>query len=155
MALLVVERWVQRALALALCLAVLQLATPVALVNAQLLQASQVQFLQDCQTAWGQTLPGWGSSNPDCSSAKGITCDSSGMVLVMDLPYLNLKGPIPDSISSLRELSIIYLQYNQLTGSIPTTLGVLTNLNHISLVVNRLTGTIPAAIGNLAKLRSL
>ncbi|CAI5463024.1 unnamed protein product [Closterium sp. Yama58-4] len=106
--LLLLERWVQRALALAWCVAVLQLATPVALVNAQLLEESQVQFLQDCQTAWGQTLPGWGDPNPDCSSAQGITCDSNGMVLVMHLPELNLSGSIPDSISSLRELSLLY-----------------------------------------------
>ncbi|CAI7774098.1 unnamed protein product [Closterium sp. NIES-54] len=102
-----VERWVQRALALAWCLAVLQLATPVALVNAQPLQASQVQFLRDCQTAWSEALPGWGGAHPDCSSAQGITCDSNGMILKMNLPELSLSGSIPDSISSLRELSLL------------------------------------------------
>ncbi|CAI7901373.1 unnamed protein product, partial [Closterium sp. NIES-54] len=114
-------------LALAWCLAVLQLATPVPMVNAQPLQASQVQFLQDCLTAWGQTLP----SNPDCSSVEGITCDSSGMVLEMKLPERNLRGPIPGSISSLRELSILYLIKNRFTGSIPNTISILTNLQQL------------------------
>ncbi|CAI7767969.1 unnamed protein product, partial [Closterium sp. NIES-53] len=106
------------------------------------------QFLQDCLTAWGQTLP----SNPDCSSVEGITCDSSGMVLEMKLPERNLRGPIPGSISSLRELSILDLSKNQLTGSIPSAIGILTNLQQLSLVVNQLNGTIPTAVGKLKKL---
>ncbi|CAI5498464.1 unnamed protein product [Closterium sp. Naga37s-1] len=101
------------------------------------------------------SIPSPTSTPPTRSAIHAGLPDGMGSDVARDLQSLNLKGPIPDSISSLRELSIIYLQYNQLSGSIPATLGMLTNLNHISLVVNKLTGTIPAAIGNLAKLKSL
>ncbi|CAI5929890.1 unnamed protein product [Closterium sp. NIES-65] len=92
---------VQCALALAWSLAVLATSS----VNAQPLQATQAptpgfpsrphssnnypsslhqpaaRFLQDCQTAWGQTFPGWSGATPECSTANGITCDWSGMIL--------------------------------------------------------------------------
>ncbi|CAI7898252.1 unnamed protein product, partial [Closterium sp. NIES-54] len=131
----------QRALALACSLVALQLASPLAVIHAQPLQASQVQFLKDCQTAWSPVLFGWGGAHPVCSSVEGITCDSSGMVLELNISELNVTGSIPDSISSLRKLSILnhairvhrcrYLQYNQLTGSIPAAIGTLTNLKHL------------------------
>ncbi|CAI5535106.1 unnamed protein product, partial [Closterium sp. Naga37s-1] len=89
------------------------------------------QFLQDCQTAWDELLPGWGGAHPDCSSAQGITCDSNGMILEMSLPELSLSGSIPDSISALRELSLLYLIKNWCTATIPTTIGVLTNLQQL------------------------
>ncbi|CAI5463036.1 unnamed protein product [Closterium sp. Yama58-4] len=147
------ERRVQRALSLACCLVTLQLVSTV--VHAQPLQASQVQFLQDCQTVWGQTFPGWGDSNPDCSSAEGVTCDSSGMISAMGVSNLNLKGSIPDSISNLRKISLLDVSWNKLSGSIPTEIGVLTNLQSLWLNENQLSGSIPAAIGNLTKLSIL
>ncbi|CAI5535190.1 unnamed protein product, partial [Closterium sp. Naga37s-1] len=88
------------------------------------------QFLRDCQTAWGQTLPGWGGSNPDCSSAQGVTCDSTGMISAMRLSSLNLGGSIPDSISNLKKISSLILSRNQLSGSIPAAIGNLANLSY-------------------------
>ncbi|CAI5462998.1 unnamed protein product, partial [Closterium sp. Yama58-4] len=112
------------------------------------------QFMQDCQTAWNQVLPGWGAANPDCT-AQGITCDSSGMILEMQLDSLSIAGSIPSSISSLPALSKLLIRDNQLSGSIPTTINVLTNMQHLSLSNNKLTGTIPTAIGLLTNLQEL
>ncbi|CAI7775166.1 unnamed protein product [Closterium sp. NIES-53] len=73
---------VQRAWALAWWLAVL-VARLVAMVKAVPLEATQVQFLQECQVAWGQSIPGWSGANPDCSSATGLMCDPSGMITAL------------------------------------------------------------------------
>ncbi|CAI5463000.1 unnamed protein product, partial [Closterium sp. Yama58-4] len=72
-----------------------------------------------------------------------------------NLPELSLSGSIPDSISSLRELSILYLIKNRFTGSIPSTISILTNLQQLYLQYNHLTGSIPAEIGILTNLRFL
>ncbi|GJP32362.1 hypothetical protein CLOM_g16958 [Closterium sp. NIES-68] len=115
-------------------------------------RCKEVQFLQDCQTAWNQHFPGWSSDNPDCRTALGISCDSSGMITDINLWSMNLRGSIPDSISNLRKLRFLELSVNQLNGSIPTAIGALTNLSWLTLGINRFSGSIPAAIGNLSKL---
>ncbi|CAI5460939.1 unnamed protein product [Closterium sp. Yama58-4] len=75
---------VQRAWELAWWLAAI--VAPVAMiimVKAVPLEATQVQFLQECQAAWGRSIPGWSGASPDCSSATGLTCDPSGMIVVL------------------------------------------------------------------------
>ncbi|CAI5959809.1 unnamed protein product [Closterium sp. NIES-65] len=72
---------VQRAWALAWWLAVL--VAPVAMVKAVPLEATQVEFLQECQAAWGRSISGWSGESPDCSSATGLACDPSGMIVIM------------------------------------------------------------------------
>ncbi|GJP86666.1 hypothetical protein CLOP_g16662 [Closterium sp. NIES-67] len=97
---------VKRALALAWFLAALA-ATP--MVHAGVpFEASQVVFLEDCQTAWGNTLSGWSGSNPDCSTADRMTCDSNGMIVAIWIWKSDFPGPIPNSVSNLRELQALY-----------------------------------------------
>ncbi|GJP49254.1 hypothetical protein CLOM_g8492 [Closterium sp. NIES-68] len=122
-----VRERVQRALSLAWCLAALAVA-PFAMIHAVPLQASQVKFLQDCQTAWDVVFPGWSGSNPDCRRAENVKCDSSGMIVEINILWIDLRGPIPDSIGNLRKLTALYLVQSHLSGSIPTTIGILTNL---------------------------
>ncbi|CAI6011927.1 unnamed protein product [Closterium sp. NIES-65] len=38
---------------------------------------------KECQAAWGQSISGWSGEIPDCSSATGLTCDPSGMIVIM------------------------------------------------------------------------
>ncbi|CAI7782587.1 unnamed protein product, partial [Closterium sp. NIES-53] len=64
---------------------------------------SAVQFLHDCQRAWNANLSGW-NEIVYCDNAEGITCDSNGMVATLGLTGVGLQGPIPASISNLREL---------------------------------------------------
>ncbi|GJP79132.1 hypothetical protein CLOP_g9381 [Closterium sp. NIES-67] len=78
------------------------------MVHAQMLRASQVRFLQDCQAAWNRTFNGWSGPNPNCLAAEGIQCDSIGMITHIDLLGKKLQGPIPNSISNLRELVYLY-----------------------------------------------
>ncbi|GJP37032.1 hypothetical protein CLOM_g21489 [Closterium sp. NIES-68] len=150
---------VQRALpaALALCLAAVLAATPLVMVNAQPFEASQAQFLEDCRKAWSSTFSGWDGRNTNCSTAMGIKCDSSGMILQISPPasYMaSLRGPIPKSISNLQKLTYLNLQNRSLTGSIPNEIGSLTNLALLQLRNNQL-NFIPNAVGNLTNLLAL
>lgn len=109
----------------------------------------------------------------------GVTLNSSGRVVSIDLSYINLRGAIPtsfgnlnmltsvvltgnyltgnipSSITSLSNLNTLDLSYNQLSGSIPTSLYTLVNLTNIDLSSNKLTGTIPSSIGSIQQLTSL
>ncbi|CAI5458393.1 unnamed protein product, partial [Closterium sp. Yama58-4] len=141
------------ALALAWWLAFL-VATPVAPVNAVPLEATQVQFLQECQAAWGQSIPGWSGASPDCSSATGLTCDPSGMIVALQLRNYKLGGQIPNSLSNLRKVTYLDLASNQLPGSIPATVTALSLLKYLWIFNNTLTGSIPAGIGSLTSMLS-
>jgi hypothetical protein len=62
--------------------------------------------------------------------------------------HQQLKGSIPQGLSSLKQLVDLQLDYCQLTGSIPGGLDALTSL---SLQGNHLTGTVPALPFNKIK----
>ncbi|CAI7836027.1 unnamed protein product [Closterium sp. NIES-54] len=66
-----------------------------------------------------------------------------------DLSNNVLTGSIPNSISSLTALYILYLSYNNLTGSIPNSISSLVNLKFLDLSNNALTGSIPNSISSL------
>lgn len=83
-------------------------------------------------------------------------------LLFLELSNNALNGPIPGTLSQLKELETLNLGGNKkssnadgLTGEIPASLGSLPALTYLDLALNKLTGTIPAAIGNLTKLRIL
>ena len=73
---------------------------------------------------------GWGSGNPS-GNWHGITVNSQGRVIRVDLSDNNLAGSLPESI------------------------GNLTQVRYLNVKENRLTGTIPSSIGNMSSLRSL
>ncbi|CAI6002890.1 unnamed protein product [Closterium sp. NIES-64] len=50
--------------------------------DAQPIKAFQAVFLKDCQKAWNQTLVGW-AAGADCSTAKGLTCEHTGIITDM------------------------------------------------------------------------
>ncbi|CAI5981230.1 unnamed protein product [Closterium sp. NIES-64] len=108
---------VQCALALAWSLAVLATSS----VNAQPLQATQARFLQDCQTAWGQTFPGWSGATPECSTANGITCDWSGMILeINDWLVTSCETPQPGTNMAQKPFpSVCPLVGNQSSPDLP------------------------------------
>ncbi|KAG9132984.1 hypothetical protein Leryth_015354 [Lithospermum erythrorhizon] len=80
---------------------------------------------------------------------------------VGDLPYLktlifhkcpNLKGPIPESITKLKNLTTLWFTNNNLSGPIPSFLSKLKNLDYINLSFNNFSGPIPASLSELPKL---
>ena len=85
----------------------------------------------------------------------GVTTDSDGRVIELNLTENGLSGEIPSVLGGLTNLQIHALGGNDLTGEIPTELGSLANLTELYLWGNELTGEIPAELGNLANLRWL
>lgn len=67
--------------------------------------------------------------------------------------YVNdnkLSGSIPDSLSRLRKLEVLYLANNRLTGPVPAaSLSSLPKLQWLDLIsANQLTGSIPPSFGS-------
>ncbi|EOA39546.1 hypothetical protein CARUB_v10008162mg, partial [Capsella rubella] len=62
------------------------------------------------------------------------------------------SGPIPDSISNLKNLISLTLSSSQFSGKIPLSLGNLSHLSFLDLSYNNFVGEIPSSIGNLKQL---
>ncbi|KAK7316545.1 hypothetical protein RJT34_00095 [Clitoria ternatea] len=97
----------------------------------------------------------WNLTAPDpCSSFSGVTCFLR-RVTILSLGATPLAGSLPDSISSLTELTQLILSPGIVTGPIPPQLGRLTKLRVISLPNNRFTGSIPSTLSSLVNLHTL
>jgi Leucine-rich repeat (LRR) protein len=66
-----------------------------------------------------------------------------------------LQGTIPEEITKLETLRVLYLSRNALTGPIPSSLGMMPHLNYLGLQHNKLTGTVPTELGQLKHLSYL
>ncbi|CAI5516572.1 unnamed protein product, partial [Closterium sp. Naga37s-1] len=111
-------------------------------------------FLNDIQTAWGTTLPGW-TVKAVCNSEQGITCDASGMITDLNLQVVSplITGSIPDSISVLTALTYINFNSNLLNGPVPDSISALKSLAYLDLGNNaHLNGSI---IGIISALKAL
>ena len=120
----------------------------------------------------------WKTSAP-LASWYGVTTNSSGRVVgldlrrngltasipvalrsmdaleSLDLGWNSLAGPIPTWLGELTNLRALWLGGNDFAGSIPADLGSLTDLHHLGLGYNELSGPIPATLRNLRNLESL
>ena len=85
----------------------------------------------------------------------GVTTDTTGRVVALDLFENHLTGTIPSEVGNLANLTRLNLRDNQLTGTISAELSNLINLVELDLNSNQLSGTIPAELGNLANLQYL
>ncbi|OWM78062.1 probably inactive leucine-rich repeat receptor-like protein kinase IMK2 [Punica granatum] len=66
-----------------------------------------------------------------------------------------VMGPLPLSISELKNLQFLGLGGNFISGEIPASLGMLQNLRTLDLGFNQLTGSIPSSVGSLPQLTNL
>ena len=96
----------------------------------------------------------WLSETP-VGEWHGVSTDSSGRVVGLNLYHNALSGTIPGELGKLTNLRSLSLFGNQLSGEIPPALGDLSNLESADLYSNQLTGTIPAELGKLANLQRL
>ena len=119
--------------------------------------------LSDCRTllvardhlVGGGTPLNWAIARP-IKGWTGIQVNRDTQRLVqLILSNQGLSGTIPSELSSLSELTLLWLESNQLTGVIPAQLGSLTNLQSLKLGSNRLTGAVPTELGGLTNLWQL
>lgn len=116
----------------------------------------------------------WRSDKP-VGEWYGITTDTDGRVVDIDLSNNNLSGyipdeigefsrltrlnlnkaedtdgaiggPLPNSICNLTSLKYLYISNHNIEGEIPENIGNLTNLISLHLTGNKLTGSIPESI---------
>ena len=85
----------------------------------------------------------------------GVTTDSGGRVVRLELSSNDLSGELPAELGQLSELQWLRMSYNQLSGVIPAELGRLGSLVTLRLTRSQLSGEIPAALGQLANLEGL
>ena len=76
----------------------------------------------------------------------GVTVDTSGSVISLDLRNNALSGQIPTELGNLASLERLWLNDNRLTGEIPAALGRLENLTLLHLSGNQLSGCVPTAL---------
>ncbi|RYG68682.1 hypothetical protein EON64_04650, partial [archaeon] len=119
---------------------------------------------------WSQNVSGvpWNftSYDPDSSSTninpctgfwQGILCDcninsNACNVVSLNLTLHNITGAIPDTISQLTYLGVMYLPRNRISGTLPYTLSNMTDLESLNLRHNFLTGALPDWLGKMASL---
>lgn len=80
----------------------------------------------------------------------GVSIDTTGGVVAIELPGNGLSGMIPPALGGLSQLQRLDLGGNNLTGGIPGELGALQNLNELRLHDNpNLTGSLPGSLVDL------
>jgi len=77
--------------------------------------------------------------------------------LANSLVFLNVRGnhlygQIPESISAMQALSVLYLDNNQFSGTLPASINQLGNLTKLTAAANQLRGGVPAGFSRLRKL---
>ncbi|KAK9949786.1 hypothetical protein M0R45_005300 [Rubus argutus] len=92
-----------------------------------------------------------------CNMRGYIPNDISSLInlISLELGYNQLTGSIPASIGRLGDLQALYLNDNRFQGNIPDELCQLHKLGDMVLGGNQLSGSIPSCLGNLAPLRTL
>jgi Leucine-rich repeat (LRR) protein len=79
----------------------------------------------------------------------------SSSLAYVNLRGNNLQGRLPESISDLRQLSVLYIDDAGLSGSLPASLGQLANLTQLSAAGNGFSGALPSSLAQLQQLRRL
>jgi len=95
----------------------------------------------------------WATSAP-VASWNGIVA-RFGRVQQIYLPFNNLNGPLPSSLSNLSAATLLDLDNNQLSGTIPSSFGSLQSMQQLQLATNQLTGSVPPTLGDLSNLSLL
>ncbi|KAK4803590.1 hypothetical protein SAY86_003407 [Trapa natans] len=121
--------------------------------------ADELEILLNLATALQSSLSSspfasWTPDSPLCSFA-GVTCNSNGSVIEIDLSSKHLSGELPlDSICQLRSLEKLAFGYNSLHGILSNGLSGCTGLRYLDLANNQFNGPVPD-LSTLVELRYL
>ena len=97
----------------------------------------------------------WTSGKP-VGEWYGVTANSAGRVIGLDLYSVGLNGPLPPEIGDLTHLEELSIAQNAgLSGSLPPELGRLTNLRRLYITGGQMEGEIPAELASLTNLQEL
>ena len=96
-------------------------------------------------------IDNWESAAP-LNDWYGVTTDSEGRVIALELRDNRLDGEMPVELASLDKLQTLFLGTNRLSGDLHSELGTLLELEALQLSNNLFTGEIPPELGNLSSL---
>ena len=104
--------------------------------------------------------PNWADNSNWLSDAHisrwhGVTINTFGRVVALNLSRNGLRGVLPPELGHLTELKTLRVWANELGGTIPPELAGLTKLEEFGVGGNQLSGETPSWLGNLSNLRSL
>lgn len=91
----------------------------------------------------------------DLRNLRGVSLNTEGRVIALDLYDNNLTGYLPYEIGDLEELTYLDLGYNLINDTIPSSFSKLTKLMSLYLDNNKFRGDIPSSFGDIAKLSLL
>ncbi|KAL9224531.1 hypothetical protein vseg_000556 [Gypsophila vaccaria] len=92
------------------------------------------------------SLTNWNTSDPTPCSWTGVTCKNS-RVISLSIPKKKLRGSLPNSLPTLRNLRHLNLRSNFLSGPIPHSIVKCSKLMSLVLSHNNLSGPIPSGLG--------
>ncbi|KAJ4700871.1 putative Receptor protein kinase [Melia azedarach] len=108
------------------------------------------------KSGWWSNSSSITNNSSDHCSWIGITCNSAGSIIEIDLEGRGITGELADlNFSFFPNLELLKLSYNNLFKSIPSQINALSKLKYLLLHMNHLTGAIPAEIGSLKDLEIL
>ncbi|XP_074282414.1 putative receptor-like protein kinase At3g47110 [Silene latifolia] len=79
----------------------------------------------------------------------------STSLICLGMEDIMISGKIPEGITNLNNLELLWMDNCKLTGSIPQDFGKLQKLEQLVLSSNRLEGRIPSSLGNISHLSRL
>nr|GMD30036.1 protein STRUBBELIG-RECEPTOR FAMILY 3-like [Ipomoea batatas] len=98
-------------------------------------------------------LPGWSVDGDPCNGKwQGVQCEGTNIVSI-DLSNNHIGGAIPSNLPVT--LDNLFLSDNEFTGNIPDSLSSMSQLSAMSLNNNHLTGEIPDSFEGLVHLKNL
>ncbi|KAJ0976784.1 hypothetical protein J5N97_012258 [Dioscorea zingiberensis] len=104
--------------------------------------------------AHGNLAVNWSTADACKGCWRGVGCSSTGRVISLSLPSLDLRGPL-DALSYLDQLRLLDLHDNRLNGTLLTLFPSLTNLKHLYLSHNDLSGPVPPSVSLLKRILRL
>jgi LRR receptor-like serine/threonine-protein kinase FLS2 len=93
----------------------------------------------------------WDTNSTDFCAWTGISCDTGGRAVGLDLHNMRVRGSLPESIGELDKLEKLYLFSNEMGSSLPSSLSQLTSLTDLMLSENLFVGE----LFDVSRLRSL
>ncbi|OIT00992.1 PREDICTED: receptor-like protein 12 [Nicotiana attenuata] len=132
------------------------------LVSSQCLDDQKSLLLQlkgslQYDSSLSNKLARWNKNTSDCCKWDGVTCDSSGHVINLELDNEAISGGIENSsaLFSLLYLEKLNLAYNRFNVGIPVGIDNLTNLKYLNLSDAGFVGQIPMTLSRLSRLVTL
>ncbi|KAK4342710.1 hypothetical protein RND71_038526 [Anisodus tanguticus] len=102
-------------------------------------------------------LAHWNQNTSECCNWDGVTCDSFGYVIALELDNESISSGIENSstLFSLGYLEKLNLAYNRFNVGIPVGIDNLTNLKYLNLSNAGFVGQIPMTLSRLRRLVTL